>query len=327
MRFFPPNRGIALLFMTIPLLLFLSTSCSNGEHSSDPIISSQLSLEPTGSPDADPAVFNCTIPWGSGEPSITNVSYRTCSKNWTGLGNWSIFHDGSSNRSIISFSIELEWGCMEEVKVLITDMLGSNSTIGTTIICSRKPSVRVQHLLDDGEEPTEGINRFRIFAEDPDGQELDIIWYVDGQAVISEGDLEVHLLRGDHVISAGVTDGQWTVLEEMNVTVHASPVRIERGGFDLMKVSSIVSLVFSALCWLCFGIFIFISYIRERSTPEDDDEEYGSAVDPEVLTCEICMNELKEGLGRIKCRCGALMHRGCGRREGVCPKCGRELLI
>jgi len=328
MRFHPLTRGIAAFMLVIPLFLFLFSSSSNGEMEQVPAVRTQLTLDLSGPPDSDPAVLECTIPWESGEPSISRVTCWTPLWNWTAVENWTILNDASRNLSVLSFTIDLEWGCEERVLVSVMDRMGSNSTVGTTVIRSRSPSLELRHLLGDGECPLEGSNHFLMVAEDPDGQELESSWFVDGQMVISESELEVYLSEGDHVICAEVTDGQWIVREELNVTVKAEVPEIQRDGTDLSEVVAGGFLVLSVLCCLTFGVFVAISKFRDRMETEvDNDDNIGGTVDPDDLSCEICMNGIKEAQGRIKCRCGAIMHKGCGRREGVCPQCGREVLI
>lgn len=322
------TRGIAVLIFVIPLLLVLCSSRSNGEGAPLPAVRTQLTLELAGPPDSDPAVLACLIPWESGEPYVSAVKYQTSLGEWTVLENWTISHDASCNLSIITFSVDLEWGCEENVMVSVTDILGSNSTAGMTVVRSRCPSLELMHLLDDGESPVKGENHFLMIAVDPDGQELERFWSVDGQRVLSDNELNVYLSEGDHVIGAELSDGQWTVRKELNVTVKGEGPGIEHDGVDLMGIAAGGFLALSILCCLSFGSIVIISYLKDRaSQTTESDDDIGGMIDLAGLTCEICMNEIKEGRGRTKCRCGAVMHKGCGRREGVCPKCGREVLI
>jgi hypothetical protein len=42
--------------------------------------------------------------------------------------------------------------------------------------------------------------------------------------------------------------------------------------------------------------------------------------------CEICLKTISKEQGSVECRCGALFHNLCGKREAVCPECGREIM-
>ncbi|MCD6384032.1 MAG: hypothetical protein J7L88_06185 [Thermoplasmata archaeon] len=47
----------------------------------------------------------------------------------------------------------------------------------------------------------------------------------------------------------------------------------------------------------------------------------------EGYTCAICLNTIQPGAEYVKCTCGARFHRKCAIRVGVCPRCGREIMV
>ncbi|MCD6171088.1 MAG: hypothetical protein J7J36_01520, partial [Thermoplasmata archaeon] len=45
------------------------------------------------------------------------------------------------------------------------------------------------------------------------------------------------------------------------------------------------------------------------------------------LRCDICFGKFKPGVEIVRCECGAVFHKSCAKRVGVCPNCGRKLDI
>lgn len=45
-----------------------------------------------------------------------------------------------------------------------------------------------------------------------------------------------------------------------------------------------------------------------------------------VLSCAVCMDEIKNLGDAVRCRCGQLFHEACAARVGKCPSCGAELI-
>lgn len=315
------------------LMVVMTVLCAPGlssgeEHIKDPTIEDRIILEAISGPDENPAVLRATIPWNTGEPVITGFSYRTGLSNWTRIEDWEMQYSTELNCSFITFQLKMDWGVLEEVMVRVTDLLGGNATAGAKIICSRRPEVDIKHVKSDGERPVEGRNRFIAEAIDPDGQGLSYKWTVDDLAASSDSQIDVYLPAGEHSIGVEVTDGQWLVREWMNVSLNGMDrIEVEKGP-DVMKWLSLIFMTICLIAVITFIIYAFSTVILERS------RGYNIGVDQKVdekdpfgQICEICMKEVRSEQLSITCRCGARVHRGCGRREGVCPKCGREILI
>ncbi len=71
---------------------------------------------------------------------------------------------------------------------------------------------------------------------------------------------------------------------------------------------------------------------KPEEAPPDEPPEVTPAGSPvistatEAIMCGICMGVVKPGLEIMTCSCGNKLHRSCGERVGVCPKCGISLV-
>ncbi|MBN1390020.1 MAG: hypothetical protein JXA22_05200 [Candidatus Thermoplasmatota archaeon] len=321
-------RGHTVGVLLILAVSFVSTIPAAGQNTMVPTIEGQISLEVISGPDQNPAVLRTAIPWSTGEPVITGFSYRTDNGNWTRIEDWRTLYSSVPNCSFITFQLEMDWGVQEEVAVSLTDLMGSNSTVARMVTCSRKPVVNIDHILDNGKRPIAGMNIFVARATDPDGQKMTYHWTVDGVEASSEERMDVYLSPGEHTIGIKVNDGQWSIEDERDVTIlEMEEIDVEKE-IDLLNLISIAFLVICSLALMAFTIFAISTSIIQRlkgeeagTGTEEDNIAPGDAI------CDICMKELKGEQKIVTCRCGARMHRGCGNREGVCPKCGREVLI
>ncbi|MGA1872131.1 MAG: hypothetical protein ACMUHY_00530 [Thermoplasmatota archaeon] len=321
-------RGIA---GGVFLILLVASACPllvAASPQENPTICSQLSIEVTSPPDSNPAKIRVGIPWRNGEPLISGVWTRNSTSGWLEMVDWASNYSRSQNISHISFEADLRWGVAEEITARVDDGMGSSSYVGTIAICSRRPTVKLQTILDTGTAPTEGWNEFRASVMDPDGQDTRISWSIDGEEVSTDYEVRAYLLRGEHQIRVEAFDGQWVSVDQMNMTVHPPDQIRSEGEWDLMKVSSILFLMFAVLVLLTFLGYAASVYVRERNWREASSiGDLEQKMDVALQYCEVCMGEVRESQDKVRCRCGATMHRGCGRREGVCPGCGREVLI
>jgi hypothetical protein len=85
-----------------------------------------------------------------------------------------------------------------------------------------------------------------------------------------------------------------------------------------------------AVSLISFFIYMVYDMIRSSGTlavAEVNVKEHERGSNVSEISCEICLRPITiDGKG-IECICGALFHGRCGKREGVCPECGREIMI
>lgn len=321
-------RVISVLMLIIPFAIVLAVPYGNGENINDPLIDTDLELHMISSMDTSPAVMRLIIPWDGGEPAISNISFRISDGDWIQLNDWEEFRGEGDDRSTITFPIDLDWGARETVFVNVSDRMGSDSIVGCPVVLSRPPSVDLVTPLGLQDDLTPGEYIFEVSAMDPDGQVVSCLWKVDNETITQGSHLTAYLDEGFHSIRVEVSDGQWTIVKEAEMKIEESDTEGSGSGIDLLRVLSITFLVIVIISVLLFLSFAFYSYYRSRWKEEmDADSDAEMDYDQSSAVCDICLNELKKGRSVKDCRCGASFHAGCGRREGVCPECGREILI
>ncbi|MBS3817092.1 MAG: hypothetical protein KGY76_05980 [Candidatus Thermoplasmatota archaeon] len=71
------------------------------------------------------------------------------------------------------------------------------------------------------------------------------------------------------------------------------------------------------------GVRIF----DEKEFEDEDELNIVGVGDSEEIEeiCEICGEEIEEGQEKIACKCGAIYHQSCAKKEKECPECGSEL--
>jgi hypothetical protein len=323
------SRSFSMLFALSVFVIFVqftpveATENGNG----DPLVENDIELHVTSPIDSDPLMLCLEVPWCGGEPLISNVTYSISGSNWTELKEWRRMYLPGENVSTIQFSMHFEWGQEELLLLRITDGLGINSTVGRNIICSRPPSV---DIVQDRSGPASASDLyvFSASASDPDGQELEYEWLVDGLPASSKPFLTTPLEQGAHNITLKVTDGQWSVEKAMDVLV---PPAHDRGDEAELEIFTTISLVFMILITLLLVLFsIFALSTGVRSYLKRKEKMNGERRAPLKFTsssCDICLNNLGGGTSKVSCRCGSTFHRGCGKKEGICPECGREILL
>lgn len=317
----------ALLIIAIFIVFHFSQEM-DARGQKDPLIEGDLELEIISPIDSEPLRLALIIPWGGGEPVISNVSYTISGSNWTKLEGWETMYTSSSNISRIEFPMSFEWGVSETLLIRVTDNMGINSTIGKTIVCSRPPLVDIMHISNDDSNSFPGEQLFSASASDPDGQKLSFNWKVDGIHASSEKMLVTYLDEGTHNISVEVSDGQWIIEKELDILISPRPIQKEDKEIDVLRVSSLIFLVIVGVALILFSIYAGLTTIQARMTASQiKNGERRRKPDTSSLSCDICLKGLKESQSSITCRCGARFHKGCGKKEGVCPECGREILI
>jgi hypothetical protein len=73
---------------------------------------------------------------------------------------------------------------------------------------------------------TDNYYEFKVNAYDPDGDELEYYWYVDGKAVENESDspiLDVELSNGTHEVKVVVSDGSANATASISVSLNQPP--------------------------------------------------------------------------------------------------------
>jgi len=314
-----------LLVASMVMVLLGSVGPVNG--STDPLIEDDLVLEVRSPIDSDPLMLSLMIPWTDGPPIIDNVSYSIRSGNWSELEGWQRSIHEIQNMTIIDFSMHFDWGETTTLLVKVTDDMGTNSTVGREIICSRPPIVGIISQ-DQGEDHFPGIHIFSADFSDPDGQELKCLWTVDGEPASSDHILTTHLNEGAHEIKINITDGQWWIEDELEILVIEPKTQtkdVEKGIVWYISLSFLVVTILIMVVFMAYVINERIKNAQMRRMISNGERKV--KVGPSSRACDICLGGFEKGMKIHNCRCGARFHMGCGRREGTCPECGREILI
>jgi len=188
--------------------------------------------------------------------------------------------------------------------------------------------VGITHELPEDGPVEPGLYGFRAMVPDTSGSGVCLRWFFDGLEVTRGEDLEAYLSPGNHTILLEAFDGSNTSWSTINVTV--APVRQTRSSTDIFLYLSLGSAAIVAVALLSFVFYVVFDLIRSSGVMTEV-EETGKGptgkIAGEGLSCDICLRPVT-GEGRnIECRCGALFHGSCGKREGVCPECGREIMV
>jgi len=272
----------------------------------------------------------------------------------SGLEGLEVFIDGelretSSMGDVVQWSgeengtllLDLEWGKYASISVKARDNAGHDTYRNFTVRATRAPMVSIERGWDG--DAGEGEELILIASgEDPDGDHIDYIWYVDGEEAGKGNELRLTLTEGVYNITLNGTDS-WLFSEDsfiLRVTAHEEG----GGGLGLLAFMIIISLL--ALIAAGAGAFLFLLRRREGSEKEEEEEvldwdEEEEEEENENLhirrapsresvrrrQCGICLRPIEEHEGRVRCRCGEVFHGKCAAREGQCPECGRELMI
>jgi hypothetical protein len=327
-------RSNTLIRITLVLVIILPiSSCliitdGNGEEKADPLINSVIGLERISPQDVSPAVLRLSIPVESGEPVISNLSYRISDGEWINLPDWKEIYSTDGQIASMTFPVDIAWGDHQTIFVRIVDLMGSCSMVGCPLILSRPPSVDLISPLSDIDDPIPGEYTFEASISDPDGQDVDCLWKVDGEAVTCGRTFTTYLEEGIHSITVEATDGQWMSMDAIHLEIKADDRDELKNGIDIVWIISLSFLLLVIVFLLLFIAAVIHSFYSSRrivSSVSGSTVEIKSSWD--LLDCDICLKALNEGHKTTKCRCGAQFHKGCGKKEGVCPECGREILI
>jgi hypothetical protein len=321
-------RSFIVLVFIFPISLGLIISQGNCEETSVRLINGELELERISPLDTSPAIMRLSIPFDGGEPIIRNLSYRISENNWIDLSNWEESCTGDDHLATITFQVDLDWGIMETIFVRVVDLMGSSSTVGCPIILSRPPSVNIIRPLDNNEISSPGEYTFEASVSDPDGQDVHCLWKIDNEAMTEGRVFTTFLDEGSHSISIEVSDGQWTTVEVEDIEIEITDQKESNGSIDIVWILSLSFLSIVVISLFLFILFAFNSVYRSKWIQRSESRmeiELGSTQGS--IDCDICLKTMKKDQTSTNCRCGAVFHKGCGRSEGVCPECGREILI
>ncbi|MGA1847756.1 MAG: hypothetical protein ACMUHB_00315, partial [Thermoplasmatota archaeon] len=191
-------------------------------------------------------------------------------------------------------------------------------------------SFRVEILHEIPMEGTvePGIYLFQAGMEGPEAGDPAFRWSFDGLEVSRGSELEAYLSPGNHsIMLEAVFEGNVSE-ETLNVTVSLSS-ETGSGSIPLLWISvGIAAMVAASL--LTFFLYVLFDMVRSSGvmTAKDDDH---AGIQMEKIdhgrSCDICLKPFTGDTRTIECQCGSSFHPPCGRREGVCPECGREIMI
>jgi hypothetical protein len=269
-----------------------------------------------------------SIPAENGEPLICNISYRISDGSWMELEDWEDGISREENDISVTFPVELDWGSRSTIYTKVSDNMGSNSIIACPVILSRPPSVEIVVPMMENEVRSPGEYTFEASVSDPDGQVVECTWSVDDIPITCGRTFTTYLSEGPHSVGVEVTDGQWTIVKDTDLTIERAGPQKKNSTIDVILILSLSFLVIIVISLIVFSLYALITAYRSIKEDRIDskvtvESERGSG----WSECDICLKALKNDRSTTECRCGAVFHRGCGKREGVCPECGREILL
>ncbi len=192
------------------------------------------------------------------------------------------------------------------------------------------PTVDLHHNIDDLERVEEGDYRFNAICSGFGNISPNYQWTFDNMSIHHGPLLEAYLSPGEHDIVLFVTASNVSISRSLHLTVYE--VSDDGNTFDTFHLISLVGLIFVILITIAlFSYFAFDTMRRHRSRSYLDhigDRKGGPSSGYRMgSTCDICLKPIKVDQVSVECRCGAVFHRVCGKKEAVCPECGREIMI
>ena len=233
---------------------------------------------------------------------------------------------GWTNGTII---LNVTWGVEEEITVGVRDRYGNVGKATLSARANRPPVASIAGgssvVLEEGETITLESTSF-----DPDGDPIEIVWMESGEMIGQGVMIEIEGTGEDRILSLVVSDGYLESSVEVNVTVPDPPGSDHDWIFaTILAMGGILIIIV-----LAAGIFVFLrsrDVVRgeeEISDGEDAESwEDGEEDTDKKIKCGICMRPMTDRNRSVKCRCGERFHRRCAKREGICPECGREVLV
>jgi hypothetical protein len=269
---------------------------------------------------------------GSGEDNLLSdiaiIRVRIEDGNWTDLGSRGgpeLIEDDTGSYLLVNVT----WGEITNVSIMAGDPLGNTVIRTITVRATRPPDVSIMGVPE--KEIGSGEN-IKLYADcsDPDGDHLSYRWVVDGEVTGEGSSLSLDPGPGDHEIILYASDGDLETNASIIITVAESSE--ENGGLSpLIIIIPLIILLAAA----GIGLAVFLN-VRRRGSPDEDDGEEESWGDDgsdddrrtdKKIKCGLCMRAVTDSRRSVKCRCGERFHVKCAMKEGVCPECGREILI
>lgn len=220
--------------------------------------------------------------------------------------------------------VNVTWGEDTTISVRAFDEWG-NTGSGTAVSrATRPPEVRIVGIPANGRVREGGSLMLGAAVSDPDGDELELKWFVDGVEMSNGTTCRIEPGLGTHEVRLVASDGYHEIECEGTFEV------VEGSSAPLMIGIAAISLL---LLFLLIALIAFAAFMmmRRGKAPVESEEDWGEEEaeeeDEKGAKCSICMRRIPEKAAPVKCRCGSRFHKGCARNEGVCPDCGREILI
>ncbi len=189
---------------------------------------------------------------------------------------------------------------------------------------------RVEILHDIPPEGTvePGLYVFQAGIEGPEASDPAIRWSYDGFEVSKGSELEAYLSPGNHSIMVEAIFEGNVSKETLNVTVSLPPESGSDSNLLLLISVGLAAMVAATL--LTFFVYVVFDMFRSSGVMTVKNEKNPEArveTKDHGTSCDICLRPITRDTRSIECQCGSDFHPSCGRREGVCPECGREIMI
>jgi hypothetical protein len=249
------------------------------------------------------------------------------------------------------FRVNLTWGVRTIVKVGVSDLVGHEAAGQVDVVATRPPEVQITSERSLDGQLTLGTHlELKASTYDPDLETLTVRWTVNGTDAGDGPVLDLVLIEPKINVTVFVSDGHYTVSD--SVIINA--MEQERGdGKDLPLLTAVILSMVMMLIVMVIATITVILFLAARKKRADDGEaedwgvdvrekRVGSGRGPKgkvystpgsskgrggAVGCSICLRGLKTGSEHPRCRCGARFHKACAMRKGVCPDCGREIML
>ena len=247
----------------------------------------------------------------------------------TGVSSSSLDPSGpclESQKGGMLLHVNISWGPLMDLKLTFRDNAGNIANRSVTVRATRAPEVEILNAPEGGRVPLGEVLTLHSQAADPDGDEMNLMWFVDGSRHSNGTTVKLELGLGNHTVELVASDGDLEASANVTIEVFEVP---SGGGEEGSGALLVVMTASGALVLILIAAFLVLLVVRSRSY---DDNVYtvstgSTKKDPVEKRCPICMRSMRKGKRHVKCRCGAAFHNSCAMEEGVCPECGRELMI
>jgi DNA-directed RNA polymerase subunit RPC12/RpoP len=247
--------------------------------------------------------------------------------------------------------VNLTWGVNTPVSITVPDFAGNEAYAEVIVRASRRPEVWITSDLPlDGDLRIGQEVQLKASVFDPDQEALSFLWTVNGSAAGNGTVRDLVLVSSFINVTVTVSDGCLSGMDFVVLTAFYPNGRVEATFPVLPVLIGSGALLMIVIVATAVSVMTLTSYRKARSKGEgvedhgrdtkvrNDRPEKGrkskvysgpgsSKGGGGEAGCSICMKTFQARSDNPRCRCGALFHKACALRKGVCPDCGREIML